>query len=235
MRSLVLGVAALALVGCTQKDAQYCNRNPGDPDCIPEAGVVGGLTYRSREIVDGGVVQLGVCGQYTRSINWLMPDGAPTDGYIVQRIDAVTDPACASDDDFELQTCAAMTPPGCEGEDAPGYIYWETWPISAGDTVSAGEDIWAISSHAVPVGRATITGEARYYRDEQMGDEHPDDPMSPFALHPVAFFEHRWPSTTVEPDFWQSDERPALVRSVTVEWMCCPPERTEVIEDTHDR
>lgn len=83
-------------VAC-QTSAERCNDHPDDPGCIPDAGTVGGLTWRTiqQEVGDGWAdVELGLCGAFIREVVWLMPDGAPADGFVVQQIDIETTGVC---------------------------------------------------------------------------------------------------------------------------------------------
>ncbi len=239
---LLLALVFLALlVGCgPAKSPAYCNENPNDPDCFPDAEAVGGLSYRSLvEDGDAGVRTTGECGAYQRTINWLMPEGAPTDGYIVQHIEVAITPECSTTDPADLQSCPAVVPRACtddmgQAEYLPLYwTYWEAWQVNAG-AVAGASDAWRLNSQAVPQGNASIHGHARFYADEMMGDEHPERPGSPFTVGD-AMINHAGPVTWRAPLFWQADERPALSREVRVTWTCCPPGETRIEEDTHDR
>lgn len=239
--------AATGLAGGCDNQQQRCNREPEAPDCIPDAGTVGGLTYRTRQDTPGVDVVLLECGEFVREIFWLIPGGAPADGFVVQQITLTSTGVCPapSDSDY-LDRCtdpptAETLPPSCiDGEGAPfiderALVYWELFPMRAGEVRYAGTDEWNLFAQAVAEGEATIEGAARYYTERQMGFEHPGDPASPFQLDPLSIPGSHTVATLTRPTFWRNDDRPTLNRRITVSWTCCPAGPTRVEEDTHDR
>lgn len=249
--ALVLALALL--LGACQTPVERCNAHPEDPACIPDAGTVGGLTYRSvlTELDDGRTadVVLGLCGNFTREVVWLMPDGAPADGFVVQQVDIESTDRCTlipRDDSLDyLDMCTdpptvENLPPRCVRGDEPLFDrsdirFWEAFPMKAGAVRYIRTDLWEFFPQAVAEGQATITGAARFYTDAELGDEHPDEPGNPFRTDPFIVGESLLPSTVREPAFWRADRRQTLDRMMRVSWQCCPAMITVVEEDTHDR
>lgn len=229
---------------------ERCNRDPSDPACVPDAGTVGDLTYRTLPVRRDDAwtdVQLGLCGEFVREIDWLMPAGAPADGFIVQQVDIDLSATCSvSSDSPLLDTCtdppsAEHLPAACVDADGrpsvAGYSirFWEAFPMASGDVVYDGEDRWNLLPQAVPRGEATIVGAARFYRAEDLAGQHPESPESPFVTHPIDVPGSRLVATDRRPDFWRDDERMTLDRRMRVSWSCCPSQVTVLEEDTHDR
>lgn len=254
MPRVTSALALALLLGACQTSAERCNAHPEDPACIPDAGTVGGLTYRSVQIdLDGERttdVRLGLCGRFVREVVWLMPDRAPADGFVVQQVDIETTGACSvlpqEADDLELvDTCTdpptvENLPPRCIEDGQPfidrgGIRFWEVFPMEAGDIRYGSVDRWEQFVQIVARGETTIAGAARFYASADLGDEHPMRPDSPFQTDPLAVGQSGLPSTYVEPDFWRADRRPTLDRMMRVSWRCCPAMSTVVEEDTHDR
>lgn len=246
---------ALALVlGACQTPVERCNANPDDPDCIPDAGTVGGLTYRSVQIeLDDDRttdVELGLCGRFVREIVWLIPGGAPADGFVVQQIDIESTDRCTiipgeGQGLDHLDACtdpptAETLPPTCVRDGEPYFDrgdvrFWEAFPMEAGAVRYVRSDLWEFFPQAIAEGEATFMGSARFYTAADLGDEHPDHPDSPFRTDPLIVGESRLPSTDREPGFWRADRRPTLDRMMRVSWRCCPAMSTVIEEDTHDR
>lgn len=242
--------AACLLYGCPESTVDECNRDPTQTECIPDASVVGGLTYRTQQARRGDdwvSVELGLCGHFDREIVWLMPDGAPSDGYIVQQVDITMTATCSvSEDSPYLDECTdppsvERLPDSCIDDNGEPFIergtirFWEAFPLSEGDERYINTDLWSLQPQAVAEGEATIAGSARFYPSEAMADEHPDNANSPFQRMPVTVGASVLPSTLEEPMFWRRDQRGTLDRHIRVSWRCCPPMVTVLEEDGHDR
>lgn len=253
-RAQLVGGALIVLAalssGCPESLVERCNSEPDAPECIPDAGVIEGLTYRTRQLGQGDrrvEVSIGICGAFTREIVWLMPEGAPTDGYVVQQVDISLTASCGVPDLSPfLDECtdppsADHLPPTClddRGRPAvEGFTirFWEAFPMAEGDVRYAGLDQWDLDAQAVPRGEATIEGAARFYTLTEMGSEAPSEQGSPFQRSPIPIPGSDVAATSEEPAFWSRDSRATLDRRMRVSWLCCPSMSTVVEEDDHDR
>lgn len=247
-RSWLWLTLGFGLSGCPDGRVAACNDDPTRPECVVDGGVAGELTYRThprRVGSDFVPVQIGPCGGYLREIDWQMPDGAPEDGYIVQRIQASWSGVCAARDQDVLRTCAERVPEPCTDDDGRASYppveveFWEAWAIGRGAVTPSddgeSDDTWSAEPQAVPEGWFEVIGEARYYAGRDLGDERPGAEGSPWDRHPGPPMNNRLPTTAVEPDFWRADARRGIVRRVALSWRCCPPGGTTVEEDSHDR
>lgn len=248
--SRALIVLATLSSGCPESTVERCNREPDTPECIPDAEVVEGLTYRTEQIEQGeqwAEVRVGLCGAFRREIVWLMPGGAPADGYVVQQVDISLTASCSvSDASPFLDECtdppsADHLPRACvDGQgraSVEGFTirFWEAFPMTEGDVRYEGSDLWDLDAQAVPRGEATIEGAARFYALEEMGSEAPEEQGGPFQRARIQIPGSDVAATSEEPAFWSRDGRATLDRRMRVSWLCCPSMSTVVEEDDHDR
>lgn len=249
LQPLILGFAGFGLTllsGC----GPDCTKTPNDPQCqsqlpnpadgggqvlvfpdagpggdIPDATIAATLTYTKLKR------ELGECGESTTSVAWTFTgQGAPSDGWIIQRIVDLSNSrqVFADENECRMPGAVPLLP-----------IYYEAWKIEEGERIPAefnGIDYWVHSSAAFtnnisqnyPNNLIYVRGEAIFW---------PGDLPNTFQRGQVAQAGPAY-ATLLRPPFWNDyGDEEKLVREQALSFQCCDEnfeKQTFVCLDTHE-
>lgn len=228
---LLLVLTSLSAIGCGGRDV--CGTDPGLAACVPDGGVPGTIDYRSTRVnLGGGVVsdfETGDCGAFAKIVTFLIPGGATEAGCVIQKVTVSISERKDALVSSDLQMCV--------GGDPYNTVFWEAFCVPQGADSALVPDYWVLPPQSVSNASFSITGEAAFYTESEMIDEHPAEWFMNINNPELRGPSGDLPSTSNEPIWWKASRvsQSGVTRTLAGSWECCPAKETDITTNSHNR